>query len=39
MCVRISELAEHTNEAHIPVNNCYQDYAVVNARQLGMLLS
>ena len=35
---RIKELAEQTNEVHVLTNNCYQDYAVVNARQLGMLL-
>ena len=32
------ELAEQTDEVHVLMNNCYQDYAVVNARQLGMLL-
>ena len=35
---RIEELAAQTNEVHVLMNNCYQDYAVVNARQLGMLL-
>jgi uncharacterized protein YecE (DUF72 family) len=35
---RIRELAEQTEEVHVLMNNCYQDYAEVNARQLGMLL-
>ena len=35
---RIKELAAQTNEIHVLMNNCYQDYAVVNARGLGMLL-
>ena len=35
---RIRELAEQTYEVHALMNNCYQDYAVVNARQLWMLL-
>ena len=32
------ELAAQTEDVHVLMNNCYQDYAVVNARQLGMLL-
>ena len=35
---RIRELAAQTDEVHVLMNNCYEDYAVVNARQLGMLL-
>jgi uncharacterized protein YecE (DUF72 family) len=35
---RIRELAAQRKEVHVLMNNCYQDYAVVNARQLGMLL-
>ena len=36
--LRFRELANHRDEVHVLMNNCYQDYAVVNARQLGMLL-
>jgi len=32
---RIGELAEQSDEVHVLMNNCYEDYAVVNARQLG----
>ena len=35
---RTNELAEHTDEVHVLMNNCHQDYAVVNARQLSLLL-
>ena len=35
---RIRDLPEQANEVHVLMNNCYQDYAVVNARQLGMFL-
>ena len=35
---RIKELAEQTGEVHVLTNNCYQDYAVVNAHQLSLLL-
>jgi uncharacterized protein YecE (DUF72 family) len=34
----IRELAEETRETHVLMNNCYRDYAVNNARQLGDLL-
>ena len=35
---RIEELAGEADEVHVLMNNCYQDHAVVNARQLGALL-
>jgi uncharacterized protein YecE (DUF72 family) len=35
---RIREVAERTRETHVLMNNCYRDYAVNNARQLGTLL-
>ena len=35
---RIKELAAQTEEVHVLMNNCGQDYAVVNAHQLGMVL-
>jgi len=35
---RIRDLAEQTYEVRVLMNTCCQDYAVVNARQLGMLL-
>lgn len=35
---RIGELARQTKEMHILFNNCYQDKAVVNARQMGLIL-
>jgi uncharacterized protein YecE (DUF72 family) len=34
----IAEMAERTRETHILMNNCYRDFAVTNARQLGDLL-
>jgi uncharacterized protein YecE (DUF72 family) len=34
----INELSEQTRETHVLMNNCYRDYAVNNARQLGDLL-
>jgi uncharacterized protein YecE (DUF72 family) len=34
----IKELAEQTRETHVLMNNCYRDYAVNNARDLGGLL-
>ena len=34
----IAELSEQTRETHVLMNNCYRDYAVNNARQLGDLL-
>ncbi len=33
------DLASQANEDHVLMNNCYRDYAVVNARQLGDLLT
>ncbi len=36
---RIEGLARTSHETHVLMNNCYQDYAVRNARQLGALLS
>ncbi len=35
---RIQELAAQTRETHVLMNNCYRDFAVNNARQLGDLL-
>jgi uncharacterized protein YecE (DUF72 family) len=35
---RIRELSATTRETHVLMNNCYRDYAVNNARQLGDLL-
>lgn len=35
---RIREVAQGTRETHVLMNNCYRDYAVNNARQLGGLL-
>lgn len=35
---KIRELAEATRETHVLMNNCYRDFAVNNARQLGALL-
>jgi uncharacterized protein YecE (DUF72 family) len=35
---RIREVAQRTRETHVLMNNCYRDYAVNNARQLGGLL-
>jgi uncharacterized protein YecE (DUF72 family) len=34
----INDLAEQTRETHVLMNNCYRDYAVNNARDLGGLL-
>ncbi|MGQ0669841.1 MAG: DUF72 domain-containing protein [Actinomycetota bacterium] len=36
---RIEGLAEAARETHVLMNNCYRDYAVNNARQLGSLLA
>ena len=36
---RIRELASEAREVHVLMNNCYRDYAVVNARQLASLLT
>jgi uncharacterized protein YecE (DUF72 family) len=35
---RIHELAEETRETHVLMNNCYRDFAVRNAQELGALL-
>jgi uncharacterized protein YecE (DUF72 family) len=35
---QINGLAHVTKEMHILFNNCYQDKAVVNARQMGLIL-
>ena len=36
---RIRQLASEAQEVHVLMNNCYRDYAVVNARQLASLLT
>jgi uncharacterized protein YecE (DUF72 family) len=36
---RIRDLAREADTTHVLFNNCYSDYAQVNARQLGDLLS
>lgn len=36
---KIRQLAQGSNEVHVLMNNCYQDYAVTNAKDLGELLS
>jgi len=36
---KIAELAKQTREMHVLFNNCYQDKAVVNARQISFMLS
>jgi len=35
---RIQQLASETRETHVLMNNCYRDFAVRNARELGGLL-
>ena len=35
---KIGKLASQTQEMHVLFNNCYQDKAVVNARQMGFML-
>ncbi len=35
---KIETLAERTRETHVLMNNCYRDFAVRNARDLGALL-
>lgn len=35
---RINELASRTRQLHILFNNCYEDKAVSNARQIGLML-
>jgi uncharacterized protein YecE (DUF72 family) len=36
---RIESLATQTRETHVLMNNCYRDFAVRNARELGDLLA
>ena len=36
---RIRALAEEADLTHVLFNNCYRDYAQVNAQQLAALLS
>jgi uncharacterized protein YecE (DUF72 family) len=36
---RIGHLAKETREVHVLMNNCFQDYPVVNARQMTQLLN
>jgi uncharacterized protein YecE (DUF72 family) len=36
---RIESLAAQTRETHVLMNNCYRDFAVRNARELGDLLA
>lgn len=36
---KIREMAEATRETHVLMNNCYRDYAVNNARELGEMLA
>jgi uncharacterized protein YecE (DUF72 family) len=36
---RIRELAEETRETHVLLNNCYRNYAQINARQLARLIA
>jgi uncharacterized protein YecE (DUF72 family) len=36
---RIKEMSTRARETHVLMNNCYRDYAVNNARQLGDLLA
>ena len=36
---KIATLARDTNETHVLFNNCYRNYAQVNAQQLAALLS
>jgi uncharacterized protein YecE (DUF72 family) len=35
---RLRELSANVRETHVLMNNCYQDYAVRNARQLADML-
>ena len=36
---RIKDLGEQAGETHVLLNNCYRNYAQLNARQLGDLLA
>jgi uncharacterized protein YecE (DUF72 family) len=35
---KLKELASQAKEVHVLMNNCYRDYAVQNAKDLGELL-
>jgi len=35
---KLRELADHTRETHVLMNNCYSDYAQTNAQELLGLL-
>jgi uncharacterized protein YecE (DUF72 family) len=35
---KIRKLADETREVHVLMNNCWQDHAVINARQMATLL-
>jgi len=35
---RLQQLASETRETHVLMNNCYRDFAVRNASELGALL-
>jgi len=35
---KIAEISKQTNQMHVLFNNCYQDKAVVNARQMCLML-
>jgi uncharacterized protein YecE (DUF72 family) len=35
---RIEQMASQAGETHVLMNNCYQDYAVRNAAELGAML-
>ena len=35
---KVEELAQEAEEVHVLMNNCYQDYAIRSARDLGSLL-
>jgi uncharacterized protein YecE (DUF72 family) len=36
---KIGSLAEQVRETHVLMNNCYRDFAVRNARELGGMLA
>jgi uncharacterized protein YecE (DUF72 family) len=35
---KIESLSENSRETHVLMNNCYRDFAVRNARDLGAML-
>ena len=37
-CPRSQELSGQVRETHVLMNNCYRDFAVSNARELGDML-